>query len=179
MFQTLLIRLSEALEKAGIPYMVIGGQAVLVYGDPRFTKDIDITLGAGVDRLGEVLELVGSIGLKLLTPSPAEFVQKTMVLPCQDKASGVRLDLIFSFSPYERQAMKRVRRFTFSGKEVCFASPEDLVIHKVIAGRPKDLEDVRTVQIKNRWIDRIYIEKWLKEFEKNLGRSLVENWKKL
>ncbi|HTC19500.1 MAG TPA: DUF6036 family nucleotidyltransferase [bacterium] len=159
--------------------MVIGGQAVLVYGEPRFTKGIDITLGAGVERLDEVLKLVGSIGWKALTPSPAEFVRKTMVLPCQDEASGVRLDLIFSFSPYELQAMDRVRRFIFLGKEISFASPEDLVIHKVVAGRPRDLEDVRVVQLKNPGMDRAYIEKWLKEFEKTLDRPLIGNWKKL
>jgi hypothetical protein len=38
MFQALLARLSEVFEKSKIPYMVIGGQAVLVYGEPRFTK---------------------------------------------------------------------------------------------------------------------------------------------
>jgi hypothetical protein len=179
MFQSLLVRLSEALEKSKIPYMVIGGQAVLVYGEPRFTKDIDITLGTGVDRLEEVLGLVDSLGWKVLPPAPAEFVQKTMVLPCADPSSGVRLDLIFSFSPYERQAMERVRRFTFLGKEVCFASPEDLVIHKVVSGRPRDWEDVRTVQLKNPGLDRVYIEKWLREFEKALERPLVENWKKI
>ena len=48
--------------------MVIGGQAVLVYGEPRFTKGIDITLGAGVERLDEVLKLVGSIGWKAAYP---------------------------------------------------------------------------------------------------------------
>lgn len=179
MFQTLLIQLSEAFEKSKISYMVIGGQAVLVYGEPRFTKDIDVTLGAGVERLEEVLQLVVGLGWKVLTPTPAEFVQKTMVLPCQDPASGVRLDLVFSFSPYERQAMDRVRRIPFSGKEVCFASPEDLVIHKVVAGRPRDLEDIRVVQLKNPGMDRIYIEKWLKEFEKALERPLVETWKNL
>ncbi|HEV2355813.1 MAG TPA: nucleotidyl transferase AbiEii/AbiGii toxin family protein [Puia sp.] len=179
MFQDLLVSLSEAFEKTNIPYMVIGGQAVLVYGEPRFTKDIDVTLGAGVERLDDVLKIVGSIGWKVLTPSPAEFVQKTMVLPCQDPASGVRLDLVFSFSPYEHQAMERVRRIKFSGKEVCFASPEDLIIHKVVAGRPRDLEDVRAVQLKNPGMDRGYIEKWLKEFEKTLDRSLLETWKKL
>jgi hypothetical protein len=179
MFQALLARLSEAFEKSKIPYMVIGGQAVLVYGEPRFTKDIDITLGAGVERLDEVLKLVDSTGWKVLTPSPSDFVLKTMVLPCQDEASGVRLDLIFSFSPYERQAMDRVRRFSFLGKEVCFASPEDLIIHKMVAGRPRDWEDVRVVQLKNPGMDRVYIEKWLREFEKTMDRPLLENWKNI
>jgi hypothetical protein len=179
MFQALLALLSEAFDQNNIPYMIIGGQAVLVYGEPRFTKDIDVTLGVGTDRLESVLKLVDSIGWKVLVPSPLEFVQKTMVLPCQDPASGVRLDLIFSFSLYERQAMDRVRRMNILGKDVRFASPEDLIIHKVVAGRPRDLEDARVVQLKNPGMDRIYIEKWLKEFAASLGKPLVETWKQL
>lgn len=45
MFETLLEKLSCALDQVGIPYMVIGGQAVLRHGEPRLTKDIDLTLG--------------------------------------------------------------------------------------------------------------------------------------
>lgn len=179
MFQALLAQLSKALDQHQIPYMVIGGQAVLVYGEPRFTRDIDITLGAGIDRLEDVLKLVDSIHWKVLTPTPAEFVQRTMVLPCQDPSSGVRLDLVFSFSPYERQAMDRVRKIKILDQEVRFASPEDLIIHKMVAGRPRDLEDVRVVQIKNPQMDRVYIEKWLKDFEATLDRPLIETWKKL
>jgi hypothetical protein len=39
MFQALLVRLARALDSAGIPYMVIGGQAVLLYGEPRLTRN--------------------------------------------------------------------------------------------------------------------------------------------
>lgn len=179
MFQALLVKLSEAFLQAKIPYRVIGGLAVLIYGEPRLTKDIEITMGAGIERLKEVQDLVESIGWKVLPSVPIEFVQKTMVLPCLDSNSGVRSDLIFSFSPYEHQAMERVHRITFLGKEVCFASPEDLVIHKVVAGRPRDLEDIRSIQIKNPSIDRNYIEKWLLEFEKTLDMPLLTKWKKL
>ena len=178
MFQPLLVKLSEGFEKQNIPYMIIGGQAVLVYGEPRLTKDIDVTLGVGVERLPDVLRLVEAMGFKVLTANPVEFVRKAMVLPCQDTASGIRVDIVFSFSPYERQAMSRVRRVRLEGKEVCFASPEDLLIHKVIAGRPRDWEDIQTVFRKNPGVDRNYIEKWLMEFEGALNRPLVAEWKK-
>ncbi len=179
MFQTLLCKLAEAFEKNKIPYMVIGGQAVLVYGEPRMTKDIDVTLGVGPDHLEEILRLVKKMGLTILVPHPAEFVQKTMVLPCQDAASGVRVDLVFSFSPYEEQAMKRVRRIPVLDQKICFASPEDLMVHKIIAGRPRDLEDARVVLNKNPGMDKVYIERWLSDFEKALDRPLVEVFKKL
>ncbi len=176
MFQPLLAKLSEGFENQKIPYMIIGGQAVLIYGEPRFTKDIDVTLGVGVERLPDLLRLVETMGLKVLTPNTTEFVQKTMVLPCQDPASGIRVDIVFSFSPYERQAMGRVRRIVLENKEICFASPEDLIIHKVIAGRPRDLEDIRVVLRKNPDLDLTYVENWLRDFEKALGQKLLEVW---
>ena len=55
MFESLLERIATALDAEAIPYMVIGGQAVLVHGEPRLTRDIDITLGVDIDQLGQVL----------------------------------------------------------------------------------------------------------------------------
>src|SRR2546427_1323071 len=126
MFERLLERLGGALERIGIPYMVIGGQAVLLYGEPRLTKDIDITLGTDLDRLADVLRLVRSIDLNPLV-DPDTFTKQTMVLPCADPGTGIRVDLIFSFSPYEQQAMTRVRKVKVGGTGVRFASVEDLI----------------------------------------------------
>jgi hypothetical protein len=42
---------------------------------------------------------------------------------------------------------------------------EDLIIHKIFAGRPRDLEDVRTLLLKNPGIDVPYINLWLNEFD--------------
>jgi hypothetical protein len=39
--------------------------------------------------------------------------------------------------------------------------PEDVVIHKIVAGRHRDLEGVRTILIKNPQIDTEYIRNWL------------------
>lgn len=113
MFEKILSQIGLSLNKHNLPYMVVGGQAVLLYGEPRLTRDVDITLGVDVDRLGEVLAVVQELSLKPLH----------------------------------------------------FASPEDLIIHKVFAGRPRDIEDVRTVLLKNPDVDLQYIRGWLKEFD--------------
>jgi len=44
MFDKILARLGATLNESNLPYMIIGGQAVLLYGEPRLTRDVDITL---------------------------------------------------------------------------------------------------------------------------------------
>lgn len=176
MFQPLLIQIARELEKRSIPYMVIGGQAVLIYGEPRFTRDIDITLGVGPDRLKDILDLTQKAGWKVLTEAPVDFVAKTMVLPCRDPKSEIRIDFVFSVSPYEAQALQRVHRVQWEGQEVKFASPEDLVIHKVVAGRPQDLADVLSVFRKNQGLNKAYIHKWLEDFSKVLNQPLSQRF---
>ncbi len=55
MYTTLLEKIAGGLDRHKIPYMVIGGQAVLLYGEPRLTRDIDVTLGLGPDALPSLL----------------------------------------------------------------------------------------------------------------------------
>ncbi len=93
------------------------------------------------------------------------FVKQTMVLPAIDENTGIRVDFIFSFTPYETEAIRRAKEVVILGQGVSFATPEDVVIHKIFAGRPRDREDARHVMIKNPAIDYRYIRKWLKEFD--------------
>jgi hypothetical protein len=173
-FERLLKKIAVQLKKASIPYMVIGGQAVLLYGEPRLTRDIDITMGISVDGLDKVKKIFPIIGLKSLVKKEKEFVERNMVLPSIDEKSGIRVDFIFSFSPYERQAIKRAKDIKLGRSLVRFASLEDVVIHKVIAGRARDLEDVKSILLKNLNYDSVYIEKWLKEFDKSLGAKFLK-----
>jgi hypothetical protein len=163
MFENLLERIAQNLGNAGIPYMVIGGQAVLLYGEPRLTKDIDITLGVDLTRLQDVLSAVSAMRLTPLV-DPAIFTRETMVLPCSDPETGIRVDMIFSFSPYEQLAISRANIVRIGKADVHFASLEDLLVHKLIAGRPRDLEDAGIILLKNPRPDLAYIRHWLAEF---------------
>ena len=165
MFDETLARIAGALESAGIPYMIIGGQAVLLHGEPRLTRDIDITLGVNIDRLEILLDMTRRLSLKILPEDVSVFVQKTMVLPALEEETGIRLDFIFSFTPYESQAIQRAKKVRILDRDVCFASAEDLIIHKIFAGRPRDIEDAKNVVMKNPDLDIRYIDKWLKAFD--------------
>ena len=171
MFLKILEGLASAFEEKNIPYMVIGGQAVLFYGEPRLTKDIDITVGLRADDTEKIIAIVNDLGFTVLADSPEVFVKKTMVLPCLDPDTGIRIDFIFSFSEYEKQALKRVITQRLGEASVNFMSVDDLIIHKIIAGRHRDIEDVKNVLEKNQDIDKDYILEWLEKFDRSFSSS--------
>ena len=63
--------------------------------------------------------------------------------------------------------------------EVRFATVEDLVIHKLLAGRPRDLEDIKSILLKQSQADLGYIRQWLTQFSEALGQPFVERFEEL
>ena len=173
MFEELLCRTAQALNGAGIPYMIIGGQAVLVHGTPRMTQDVDVTLGIAPDQIELVLGVAAKAGWQILPQDPAQFVASTFVLPVQDMATSIRIDLLFSYTPFEREAIARAVPINVDGVPVHFVTAEDLVIHKIFAGRPRDLEDARSVMLKNPEISRPYVLEWLRTMSAGGETDLV------
>lgn len=178
MFAQLLERLARALDEARLPYMIIGGQAVLLYGEPRLTRDIDITLGVDMDRQADIVAVATTLSLTPLV-APESFTKQTMVLPCLDQATGIRIDFIFSFTPYERQAIDRAARVSIGNAQVRFATVEDLIIHKMLAGRPRDHEDVTGILLKQPHLDLAYVRHWLAQFAATVNQPLTEQFESL
>jgi len=178
MSKTLLVKLAKTLDEKGIAYMVIGGQAVLLYGEPRLTRDIDLTLALTPDKLSKVLDVAHELSLKILVSDPESFVKETWVLPTFDETSGFRVDFIFSWTPYEKEAIERAKTVKVQGYPVRFASPEDVIIHKVISGRPRDLEDVRSI-VRKQKLNLELIRKWLNILSKSAQRNLWDEFEKI
>ena len=167
MIEKLIKKTARHLDRQKIPYMIIGGQAVLLYGRPRLTRDIDITLGIDTDKFELIEGVCKKLKLRILVENPQDFAQDTKVLPAEEPDSKVRIDFIFSFTPYEAQAIKNARQVLIDDYPVKFASCEDIIIHKMVAGRAIDEEDVKSILAKNKdAIDFEYVNKWLSEFGK-------------
>lgn len=167
MLEKLIKKIARRLDEDKIPYMVIGGQAVLVYGRARLTRDIDITLGLDTDGFSLVEKVCKKLNLRILPEKPEEFAEETKVLPTEEPKSKIRVDFVFSFSEYERKALERVVPVQIDNYPVMFASCEDVIIHKIVAGRAVDEEDVKSILVKNKdSIDLEYITGWLLEFSK-------------
>ncbi|MFQ6047347.1 MAG: nucleotidyl transferase AbiEii/AbiGii toxin family protein [Gemmatimonadales bacterium] len=171
-FEEFLARLTRALKDRRLPFMLIGGQAVLLHGRPRLTEDIDVTLGVSPEELPALEDICRSLGLAPLPTDPEQFVRETLVLPVSDPDTAIRVDFIFSTTPYERQAIERAEKIALSGEWVPFAAAEDLIIHKLFAGRAVDWEDaVSVVKRKGQTLDWNYMERWGREFAEVPGRE--------
>ncbi len=175
MSEPLLEKISEALNKRGIEYIVIGGQAVLEYGYARFTNDIDVLIGTDITKISLVNEICEEFGLIRLKDD--EFTRKTNVIPVFDQNTNFRADLIFCFTDFEREAIDRAVTTVKNGVPVRFASVEDLILMKLYASRAIDIEDIKKLLILNKDIDLDYIYKWLTKFDEEPELNLTEKFK--
>ncbi|MCS7048032.1 MAG: nucleotidyltransferase [Verrucomicrobiae bacterium] len=171
-FERILACLAQALDRGAIPYMVIGGQAVMIHGRLRVTEDIDLTLGVDSAEATRVLTILQEVGLRPLVENPQQFVERTCILPMWSEAERIRVDFAFSFTPYEHQAIARAEKRKESGYPVRFASAEDLIIHKLFAGRPRDIEDIRGILARKQGrVDRSYLRHWIRQFAQLEGKG--------
>lgn len=173
-----LIKLSQLLSKNKIPYMVIGGMANAVWGHPRATIDIDVTIWVDENDIEESIAMFQTV-FDAMVDDPRHFVEETRVLPLKT-ADNVQIDVIFGALPFEFNAIKRAEKIMVEDVPVCFCSPEDLILHKIISKRERDLEDVKgIIKIRGENLDLKYLEKHIEELSKILERpEILKNWEK-
>jgi len=159
--------------------MIIGGQAALIYREPRFTADIDITLGINVDSLDIMIQIINELDLKIIVKKTEEFVEETLVLPTIDEITGFRVEFIFSFSDFEKEAILRANKVKIDDCYVNYCSLEDLIVYKIIASRAKDFEDIENMLKKNKIFNKDLIITNLMNFDKSLSTNYVDIFNKL
>lgn len=141
-----LSALAAVLDRTGTRWYVFGAQAVVVYGRPRLTADLDVTVDVRLESWQELEAPLLEAGFSPRVDDLQAFVGRTRVLPLAHDSSGIPVDLVLA-GPVglEQEFLDRVRRVDLGGIRVPLISPEDLVVTKILAGRPKDLEDVRGI----------------------------------
>lgn len=162
-----LVWLARLLERLRIPYAVIGAHAVNTWIEPRFTADIDVTVeltSASTRELSSALEREGfalarAHGAQL--PSGPDFLRFTS----RDRL--VTVELQQTKTALQRRVIERARR---DRDGVSVATPEDLLVLKLIADRPKDQVDLLGLASRD-GLDWAYIEEAAREWD--LGERLA------
>jgi hypothetical protein len=161
--------LSATFEELAVRWYVFGAQAAIFHGITRATADIDVTVDAGDHPTADVAASLTAHGFTLRVADPA-FVEQTRVLPVVH-AVGVPVDVVLAGPGIEELFFGRVVHRRVGQAEIPIASAEDIVIMKVLAGRPKDLEDVRGIISANRALDVSRVRETLLLLEGALDQS--------
>jgi hypothetical protein len=141
----LLSALSEALSELGAQWYLCGAQAAVVWGRPRLTADIDVTVRLEPEDPERLVRTLETRGFALRVGDASDFVRRTRVFPFLHVASGMPVDIVPAGPGLEDLFLSRARPITMAGVVVPVISPEDLIATKILAGRPKDMEDVRGI----------------------------------
>jgi hypothetical protein len=168
----LLAALHDALEPITPRWYLFGAQAALLHGAARLTADVDVTVDAGDVAPADLIAALRDAGFTPRSPDLERFIARTRVIPLVHDASGIPVDVILAGSGLEALFVQRAQVREIEGVTVRVASAEDIIVMKVLAGRAKDLEDVRAiVNAHPTDLDFTLIRNTLEELQQALNRS--------
>lgn len=140
-----LTALQRLLDRFGEQGVIIGGIATGFLGKPRFTIDLDAMVLASTSEIPSILEIAKEEGIEPRTDKVMEFAKKNRVLLLRHTASGASIDISLGVLPFEEEVVLRSKVFDTGLLSVRLPTPEDLIIMKAVAHRPKDLIDIQTI----------------------------------
>ena len=163
----LLRYLVEAFEALGIEYMISGSQASILYGEPRFTQDIDVVAEITPTHVPGLLERFPFPEFYLSEEAVLEAIQARGQFNIIHAASGLKIDvLLVKHTPYDRHEFeRRQRQPLLPGKDAYFARPEDVIIYKMLYFREgrseRHLRDIASMlRVSGAEIDTRYVDEW-------------------
>jgi hypothetical protein len=175
-FLEVLQRVTAALERAGIPYMLTGSFASVFYGSPRSTQDIDLVISATGEQLHEFIATL---------PSGEYYSEITAVLEAQrresmfniiDMRTNWKIDMILRKNrEFSREEFSRRKEVNLEGVPLFVASAEDVVLSKLewskLAQSQRQVEDAAGIlKMRADSLDRSYLDKWVREL------GLTKEW---
>lgn len=148
---TRLVRLAAELQSfldaASWMNCLIGGLVLQRWGEPRLTKDVDMTVLTGFGGEEKVVDLLLDkyAGRR---PDAREFALQNRVVLVQS-ADGIGMDVALGALAFEEHMMERASEFDFLPDcRLRTCSAEDLVVMKAFANRERDWLDVETVLVR-------------------------------
>jgi hypothetical protein len=160
-------RVVDALERAGIPYMLTGSFASAFHGVPRATQDIDMVIAPTADQVRALVRLLPVSEYYVDEAAALDAHRRQAQFNIVDFASGWKIDLIIRKSrPFSHAEFDRRSVVDFRGLRLAIATAEDVVIAKLewakLGESQRQIEDVAGIlRIRASELDRAYLHHWL------------------
>jgi len=162
--------LLDAFDKQGV---IIGGIAVSLLATPRFTADIDAVLLVKLDDLPRLLGAAEALGIQPRIPDAQAFARRNRVLLLRHTATEVDIDISLGVLPFEAEMVERSQRVKVGELELRLPTPEDLIVLKAVAHRPKDMLDIESLLAGHPNLDKERIAFWVRQFAEALDMPQI------
>ncbi|MBI5360560.1 MAG: nucleotidyltransferase [Planctomycetes bacterium] len=175
----LLSKAAELTEQENLEYVIIGGIAVNVWGNPRTTSDIDIVVLLSPDRYAVFLKLAAKHGFIFNFKKALSQLKKMGM--CRLMKDKYHVDFIMGYSDFEKTVFERKRKIEIFGIRIWVASPEDVILYKLLSSRNIDLADMSNiVQTQAGKLDVKYLRARALQMQTDLSRTdILKNLEKL
>jgi hypothetical protein len=153
------------LESQGIAYAVMGGMAVRIHALPRPTFDVDFTIALPRDRLPEFYDRIEALGYTIPEAQRRGWIDAVKGLPVVKfqllvAEHSIDVDVFLAETPFQQELLGRRQRHEADGWSAWFVTPEDLILLKLLADRPKDRIDVADLLFIQHALDVEYMRYW-------------------
>jgi hypothetical protein len=136
--------LLQLLNRFQVEFLIVGGFAVMKYGEPRYTKDLDVWVNNSAENSERVVAALKEFGAPLVHDgiTPETFKGKQVVY--QIGVAPVRIDILSTITGVEfAEAWANKVASTLFGVPLHFISLQDLLTNKRALGRASDLKDLK------------------------------------
>lgn len=166
----------DALETAGVPYMLTGSFASGYYGHGRGTQDVDFVIMPTRDQLRA---LVASFPDPLFYVDPAaamEALREQGQFNVIDRENAYKADFIIQKDgQFNQEEFSRRTPAIVSGVPLMIATAEDVILSKLhwskLGGSLRQIEDAAGIlELRAAQLDRAYLERWVTKL------TLQEQW---
>lgn len=167
-----LAALGTCFDSVGVRWYLFGAQAAIFHGVARLTADVDVTVLPELHSTGRLASVMEANGFRLRVTATDDFVARTRVLPFVHSATRLPVDVVLAGPGIEEQFLDRAEFHVLEGVRVPIATVEDLVTMKILAGRPKDLDDAKgMLRARSEEIDLDHVRRMLQLLEEALSQS--------
>jgi hypothetical protein len=152
--QSFLTYAIGVLEGLGIPYMVVGGFAVITYGVPRLTLDVDVVVDMRQEHIGPFVQAFSGPNYYVNEEAIRDSLLRRYPFNVIESNTAAKVDLVpLPRDTFTQIAFQRRQRqeYDSEGHAASFITAEDAIVAKLIAhqatGSDKHLRDARGVLV--------------------------------
>ena len=164
--EDVLLEMVGVCETLTLPYAILGGLAVRVNGIPRPTYDVDFEITVTDQRLIEFIEASKKLGYEVAAPYRKGWRDVVGGMPLGTLKTYIEIghtidvDVFVNDTPFQTSMMERRLLVAFDNQHLWFVTPEDLILMKLLANRPRDQGDVADVLFVQGQLDESYMRHW-------------------